>query len=124
MSSETDKLIAEMQMDADSLYREESFTDLKVGSMRKLIPVKIDGSLDPSRRVLFMAQTQLLSQAGPLPINCEIEAETLEEALQKFPEAVKQAVDRMIEEVKDMQREQASQIVMPGTNPGSKIQLR
>ncbi len=114
VSSETDKLIAEMQMDAANLYREESFTDIKVGSMRKLTPVKTDGSPDETRQVLFIAQTQLLSQAGPLPINCEIEADTLEEALQKFPAAVKQAVDQMIEEVKEIQRAQASQIVMPG----------
>ena len=45
VSSETDKLIAEMQMDAANLYREESFTDIKVGSMRKLTPVKTDGFL-------------------------------------------------------------------------------
>ena len=37
----------DVQMDAANLYREESYTDLKAGTMRKLVPVKADGSDDP-----------------------------------------------------------------------------
>ena len=39
----------EIQMDAANLYREESYTDLKAGSLRKLVPVKADGTDDPAR---------------------------------------------------------------------------
>ncbi|MFQ5410561.1 MAG: cytoplasmic protein [Anaerolineales bacterium] len=124
MSIESDKIAAELEMDGSNLYREETFTDLKVGSMRKLTPVRTDGAPDETRQVLFVAQTQLLSQMGPLPVSCEIPAETLEEALARYPAAVKQAVERMIDEVKQMQREQASQIVVPGVNPGGRIQLK
>ena len=59
-----------------------------------------------------------MSQMGPLPIQCQIPGKTLEEAVQNFPEAIGQAVEKMVEEVKDMQRQEASRIVVPGTQPG------
>ena len=124
MASEAEGLMGgEIQMDGNNMYREDNYTDLRVGSIRRMTPVKSDGTDDPTRSVLFMAQAQLVSQMGPLPVSCEIEAATLDEALAKFPEAIKVAVERMIEEVKEMQREQASQIVVPGASPGG-IQLR
>ncbi|MCP4036268.1 MAG: cytoplasmic protein, partial [bacterium] len=47
--SEQPNLTAEMQPDLDNLYREESFTDLKIAQIRRLTPVKPDGSIDESR---------------------------------------------------------------------------
>ena len=47
----------EIKMDAANLYREESYTDLKAGSLRKLVPVKPDGTDDPSRPALFTSAT-------------------------------------------------------------------
>ena len=124
MSSETDKLMAEIQLDAENLYREETFTDLRVGSIRRLTPIRPDGSDDSARKTVYTGQTQLLSQMGPLPVTCEIEAESFQEAIEKFPQAIKRAVEQMVEEVKEIQREQASQIVVPGVAPGGNIQLR
>ena len=46
----------DIQMDAANLYREESYTDLKAGSLRKLVPVKADGTDDPSRPAIFSEQ--------------------------------------------------------------------
>lgn len=124
MSSEAERLMGDIALDGAVLYREENITDLKVGSIRILTPIKDDGTPDEARRTKFMGQTQLVSQMGPLPVNCEIDAGSLKEAIEKFPEAVKVAVERMIEEVKEMQREQASQIVVPGAMPSGNIQLR
>jgi len=127
VSTDPRQELADIQLDTNNLYREENITDLRVGSIRKLVPVKSDGSDDPDRQILYMGQAQLMSQMGPLPVNCEIEASSLEEALEKFPDAVKVAVERMVEEVREMQREQASQIVVPGAGgmpPGGNIQLR
>ncbi len=123
MSSEAERLMGNIQVDRANLYREENITDLKVGSIRVLIPIKVDGSPDEARSALYMGQTQLVSQMGPLPVSCEIDAGSLEEAIDKFPEAIKLAVEKMIDEVKEMQREQGSQIVMPGATPGGKIHL-
>ena len=124
MSSPTSTPLDEIQVDRENLYLEEVFTDLKVATLRRLTPVKADGSPDPTRPVLFHAQTQLMSQMGPLPVNCAIEAANLEEAMQKFPEAIAEAIERMIEEAKEMQRQEASRIIVPGAAPiGGKIKL-
>ena len=48
MSDQTDNA-----MDPNSLYREENFTDQKLGAIRKLIPVNSDGSDDKDREVMF-----------------------------------------------------------------------
>jgi hypothetical protein len=121
LSSETQRPVGEIAVDLDNLYREESFTDLKVASIQCLTPIKPDGSPDESREKLFMGQTQLMSQAGPVPVHFPIPAKSLAEAMEKFPEGVNQAVDRLIAEAKEIQREEASRIIVPGTPAGGKI---
>jgi hypothetical protein len=63
--------------------------------------------------VLFSGQTQLLTPGGVLPLGFEIEAASLEEAIARFPEAVKVALDQAIEEAREFRRESASRIVVP-----------
>ncbi len=118
MSEETNPL-GEISVDQDNLYREETFTDLKVASIRRLSPIKADGGDDAGRPILFIGETTLMSQRGPLPINCPIEATTLTEAVEAFPEAVQLAVERLMEEAREMQRQEASRIVVPGQGPAS-----
>jgi hypothetical protein len=114
LSSDEPQNIGEIQVDTANLYREEVFTDLKVASIRKLVPILPDGSPDPARDPLFTGQTTLMTQAGPVPVTCPIDATTLEEATAKFPEAVKLGVERLMEEVREVQRREASRIVVPG----------
>jgi len=111
--------LPEIKLDASSLYREEIITDRKAGTLRRLTPIKLDGTADASRAVLFSGQTQLLTPAGVLPLVFDIEAGTLEEALRKFPEAVKLALDEAIEEAREMRREAASRIVVPEVGGGA-----
>lgn len=106
--------IQEVRVDVANLYREEVYTDLRVATIRVLVPVRLDGTPDPSRETLFSGQTTLLSQAGPLPVECPIEAKTLQEATARFPQAMKEAVDRLIEEAREIRRREASRIVVPG----------
>lgn len=105
--------IPEIKIDSTQLYREEIFTDRKAGTLRRLVPVKADGSDDSSRTILYSGQTQLLTPAGVLPLAFELEATSLEDACQKFPDAVKQAIEQAIEEAREMRREAASRIVVP-----------
>ncbi len=115
MSDEEEpQALGEIRVDAMNLYREEAYTDLRVATIRRLTPIKADGSPDGTRPALFSGQTNLMSQAGPLPVECPIDATTLEEAIAKFPEAIKEAVDRLVEEAKEMRRREASRIVVPG----------
>ena len=107
-------MVGEIQVDSENLYREESFSDLKVASIRRLTPVRSDGSDDPDRPTLFIGETTLMSQRGPLPVQAPIDATSLTEAFEKFPEAVNAAVEQLVEQAKEIQRQEASRIVVPG----------
>ena len=118
--------IPEIKLDVTQLYREDTFTDRKAGTLRRLTPVKSDGSDDASRPVLFSGQTQLLTPMGVLPLAFELDAATIEDACTKFPDAVKVAIEQAIEEAREMRREQASRIVVPeagGAPGGGRIKL-
>jgi hypothetical protein len=110
-----------LKIDTQNLYREEMLTDLKSGSIRQLIPVTLDGKNDTSRRLIFVGQTQVMTQMGPLPVQGPIEARTLKEAIEKFPEAIQAAIETMVEEAREAQRQEASRIVVPGAEATSKI---
>jgi hypothetical protein len=110
--------LPEVQLDPQRLYREDVFTDRRAGSIRRLTPVTVDGATDSTRPVLFSGQTQLLTPAGVLPLGFEIEARSLDEALKKFPEGVKVALEQAIDEAREMRREAASRIVVPDVGSG------
>jgi len=117
VSSDEPQTISDIQVDTANLYREEIYTDLKVASIRKMVPIRPDGSEDTSREPLYTGQTTLMSAAGPVPVQCPLDATNLEEAAACFPEAVKEAVERMVEEAREIQRREASRIVTPGEMP-------
>lgn len=123
MSAEGPKALTDIQVDRDNLYREEVYTDLKIASIRVLTPMTADGQLDPGRPVLYSGETQLMSQMGPVPVHAPIDAANLDEAIAKFPEAVNQAVERLMEEAREIQRREASRIVVPGQPPPGKLTL-
>jgi len=111
--------LGEISVDQANLYPEDTFTDLKVASIRRLTAIQPDGSDDSGRPVLFVGETTLMSARGPLPINCPIEATTLAEAMDAFPQAVQDAVARLMDEAREMQRQEANRIVVPGQGPGA-----
>ena len=110
----------EIQMQADGMYREEVFTDNAVGTIRRLTPVTAAGDSDPSREETFVGNTQVMTNAGPMPLNFEIPAKSLAEAIAGFGPAATEAFEQTMEELREMQRQQASSIVVPrgGVDPG------
>jgi len=121
-------------MDPTTLYREETITDRKVGTLRVLTPIKPDGTADAARPVIYMGEAQILTGAGPLPIGFEIEAASLNDAVTNFGPAAKEAIERTVRDLQEMRRQAASSIVVPqgsmgGLGPGGvpggggKIQL-
>jgi len=119
MSQKETEKTAEVRMDPATLYREEIFSDRKVGTIRQLVPVKSDHSPDPARPILFVGQTQILTTMGVLPLSFDIEATSLEEAVSRFGEAAKTAFERTIKEMEEYRRQAASSIVIPERGPGS-----
>jgi hypothetical protein len=105
-------------MDAASVYREDVYTDRKVGTIRCLTPVKSDGSADTARGMLFVGEAQILTPMGALPVTFEIEAASLADAIENYAEAAKEGVERTVKEIQDMRRQAASSIVIPGAGGG------
>ncbi len=108
-------------VDKSNLYREESITDLKAAVIRRLVPVRPDGSEDASRAPFFVGTTQLMTPEGPLPIQARLMANTLAEAFEEFPSAMQQALQEVIAQIQEMRQQQASKkrteqsrIIVPG----------
>jgi hypothetical protein len=134
MATDPGARTSDAAMDAASLYREEIYTDRKIGTLRVLSPVKPDGSPDTLRHTVYQGEAQLMTNVGPLPISFDIDADSLADAVAKYAEATKAGIERAMRELQEMRRQASSSIVLPpagatlgpgGTLPGGggKIQL-
>ena len=106
-------------MDATQIYREEIFTDRRVGTIRRLTPVTVDGMPDAARPVIFVGQAQVMTPMGAVPISFELDSSTLDGAVAKFGDAAEQAVQQTMRELQEIRREQASSLVIPDSAAGS-----
>jgi len=111
----------DLTMDPASLYREDVFTDRKLGTIRHLIPVTAEGKPDESRTALFIGQAQIVTPGGLLPLSFEIEANTLPEAIQQFGVAAKLAIEDTVRELQELRRQAASSLVIPDAGAASQI---
>ncbi|MGH8705720.1 MAG: hypothetical protein ACREUO_09930 [Burkholderiales bacterium] len=120
MATRPDERMTEPEMNPRDLWLEEVYTDRRVGTIRRMTPVKGDGSRDPEREVTYIGETQVMSAIGTLPITFVLEAKSLEEAAQKFGPAAKTAIERAVRELQELRRQAASSIVIPqgGIPPG------
>jgi len=103
----------EFNIDRSNLYLEESFTDMKVGTIKRLTPVRPDGSKDKTRKTVFVGHTSILTPNGPLPIQNVIAGKELQQAIKNFPGAMHEAMDRLMEEVKKYREQEQPQIQKP-----------
>ena len=119
MSPANDGRPAAATMESTQIYREETFTDRHVGTIRQLTPVTADGGPDVARPTLFVGQAQVMTPMGAVPINFELEAATLSAAIAKFGEAAEQAVQQTMRELQEIRREQASSLLIPDAAGGA-----
>ena len=124
---------AEMQMDPTTLYREDSYTDRKRGVIRCMTPVTAMGETDTTRPTLYLGQAEIMTSMGAVPINFEIPGSNLAEAVAAFATAAQEGIERTMQQIAEMRRQQASQLVVApgnmtglkdGPRGGGKIQLR
>ena len=108
----------DIQMDAASLYREEVYTDRRVGTIRALVPVTTAGLQDPGRPVVYTGEVQIVTQVGSLPVGFDIEAKSLAEAVAGYAAAAQAAVERTLQELQELRRQAASSIVVPAPGGG------
>jgi len=103
----------QIQMDASNLYQEDTFTDRRVGTIKRMSPVTAIGAPDAARPVLYVGQAQIMTPMGALPLSFEIEADSLEAAIGKFGPAAELAVQQTMRELQEMRRESATSLVIP-----------
>ncbi len=85
-AADTEEKGRKAKFNQQNLHQEEVFTDLTVGSIRRLTPVKPNGEPDKTRPVLFVGQAQIYTQQGPMPVQFPIDAKNLQLAMEKFPD--------------------------------------
>jgi hypothetical protein len=118
--SENTENAYEFKLDRSSLYQEETFTDLKIGTVKRFIPIRPDGTPDKSRKVLFAGQTNIYTPHGPLPIQNVIQAKDLAQAFKRFSEAMQESMGRLVEEANKMKDQKQSPLIQ---TPDSRIIL-
>ena len=111
----------EPAMDARSLYREEIYTDRRMGTLRVMVPVTPEGADDGARPTVYVGEAQLMTNMGPLPISFDIEATSLGEAVAKYGDAAKVGVEQAMRELQEMRRQASSSLVIPPAGTASAI---
>ncbi|MDR0247834.1 MAG: hypothetical protein LBI16_05530 [Burkholderiales bacterium] len=112
MNTPTDKL-PDISMDTSALYREEVYTDRRMGVLRVLHPVKADGLADTDRAMVFSGEAQIMTSLGALPISFDVPAATFGEAVAAYGAASKAALERTMRELQELRRQAASSLVIP-----------
>ena len=105
-------------MDAADLWREDVFTDRKVGTIRMLTPVTASGAPDLGRAVVYVGEAQLLTTMGALPLSFEIDGRSLDDAVAKYADAAKVAFERAVQELQELRRQASSSIIVPDRGLG------
>jgi hypothetical protein len=131
MAMQQDGKAMNLTMDAANVYREDVYTDRKVGTIRCMTPVKSDGTPDAARKPLYVGEAQILTPMGAIPVTFEIDAANLDDAVKKYEAAAKEGVERTVKEIQEYRRQAASSIVipqggaggLPGMGGGGKIQI-
>ncbi len=108
-------------MDPNALYREEIYTDRKLGTLRVMVPVTAMGAVDPTRPTIYTGEAQLMTNMGPLPISFDIEAKTLAEAVANYAEAAKVGIEQTMRELAELRRQQSSGLVIPSAATASAL---
>ena len=109
----------DIKMDSASLYREEIYTDRRIGTIRVMVPVAANGDADNARDKVYIGEAQIMTQMGPLPVSFEIDADSLDSAVTGYADAAKAAVERTVKELQELRREAASSLVLPGQGGGA-----
>jgi len=118
MAERPDDRMPDPTMDPNDLYREEIVTDRRVGTLRVLNPITLEGSADTGRKTVYVGEAQIYTNMGALPLSFEIPAGNLADAVSGYAQAAKEAVDRAVRELEDMRRQAASSIVIPRGGAG------
>lgn len=84
------------QINPDACFRLEEYTDNRVGSLIRMVPVMSDGVQDPMRLEQFIGKTNLQTNRGPIEVRFQIAgARTITEAFDLWLGALEDQMDQM-----------------------------
>ena len=106
----------ELTLNMETMYKQEEYTDTMAGSIKKLVPVKSDGSIDEKRLEIFVGQTSIMLPSGPMPVQAVLDADTLDNAIKVFPDTMEKAINELAEKLMKLAEEQQSLIQKPDSN--------
>lgn len=100
--------------DKNDLWSIDTVTDLVHGDIRICLPITPDMRHDNLRKCRFFSTVNANIGGRVMPVQFEIVAKSLDEALDRFEESAKESADRMIEKI-EAQRNRI--ITAPGVQP-------
>lgn len=81
---------------AQTLVREEHYTDNAAGEIIRQIPVLKDGSQDPVRQEIWIGACVLtMSNGAQMPLRFPIDADSLEQAILEWPHACNEKIEEL-----------------------------
>lgn len=83
--------------DKTNLWRIEIVSDTMTGDIRVLTPITVGNVRDTARPTRYLSNVNVMFQGRVVPVNFEIEAGNLEEAIDRFKEQGDRAGAEMIE---------------------------
>ena len=92
MEEEIGKL--SIKMDSNNLFKETVYTDRKSGSIKMLEKIDVETNTVANDEKLFIGETQIMTPMGALPINFEIPAKTINDAVAEFGDSAKIAINK------------------------------
>ena len=121
------------QMDAAALYQEEMFTDRKVGAIRRLTPVTATARRRRAAGAVPRPGGDHDEHGAGARSTSKSRRDRSTDAVAGFAPAAHAAIERTVQQIQEMRRQAASQLVVPqggmpnlGPGPGrggGKIQL-
>lgn len=97
------------------LYTTQIFTDGVHGQLHVHEPRNFSGHRVLSRPTKYFGVTQIQTTRGPITIQFEISAESLEEAFQLWPELAKESCEKVLEDAQS--KALRASILNPGKKP-------
>ena len=71
--------------------------------------------------MIYHGQTSLQTPAGQIPLNFDLEADNMQDAIKAFPKLAQAEANRVMAELEEMQRQQ--QASQQGGDGGGRIQM-
>ena len=109
-------------MDAKSLYREEIYTDRKMGTLRVMLPVTASGEPDSGAPDALPRRSAADDQHGPAADQLRHRGGARSPTRSRsYGEAAKVGVEQALRELQEMRRQASSSLVIPPAGAASAL---